>query len=135
VRRLAGYIWAGPGSLAALPVVALAVATGARARWRSGVVEAAGGWLRPLLARAVPGFPISAITLGHVVLGAGERELEETRAHERAHVRQYERWGALFPILYMASSVAAVAGGRHAWSDNAFERQAEREAHGGSARG
>ncbi len=125
MSKLARYIWAGPISLAALPVVALAMATGARARVRNGVVEAGGGWLRPLLRRAVPGFPISAITLGHVVLGAGERELDETRAHERAHVKQYERWGALFPILYAASSIAALAGGRHAWADNAFEREAE----------
>ena len=57
----------------------------------------------------------------------GERELEETRAHERVHVRQYEKWGPLFPLLYVASSVAALVRGREAHGGNVFERQAFRE--------
>jgi hypothetical protein len=127
VKRPAAYLWAGPVTAAALPLAALAAATGGRVRVSDGVVEAAGGVLRPLLARAVPGFPIAAITLGHVVLASGERALVETRAHERVHVRQYERWGPLLPLLYLASSAAAVARGREAHGGNVFERQAFRE--------
>jgi len=91
------------------------------------VLEAWGGALRPLLTRAVPGFPIAAITLGHVVLASSPGALAETRAHERVHVRQYERWGPFFPLLYLASSAAALARGREAHGGNVFERQAFRE--------
>ncbi len=127
MRRLPAYLWAGPVSLLALPLAAAGAATGGRMRAVGGVLEAGGGVLRPLLSKAVPGFPIRAITLGHVVLGAGERDLRECRAHERVHVRQYERWGLLFPLLYLGSSLAALARGRRIYADNAFERQAARE--------
>jgi hypothetical protein len=127
MNRVAAYLWAGPVSAAALPLVALGVLTGGRARRRSGVLEASGGVLRSLLGRAVPGFPISAITFGHVVLASGEEALAVCRAHERVHVRQYETWGPLFPLLYLAASVAALARGRAAYTGNAFERQAFQE--------
>jgi hypothetical protein len=127
VKRPAAYLWAGPVTAAALPFVALALATGGRARRRDGVLETSGGALRPLLAHAVPGFPITAITLGHVVLASGESALDETRSHERVHVRQYETWGPLFPPMYLLSSVAALARGHGAHAGNAFERQAFRE--------
>jgi hypothetical protein len=127
VRRPIAYLWAAPVTAAALPLVALALVTGGRARRCSGVLEAWGGALRPLLTRANPVFPISAITFGHVVLGTSERVLEKCRAHERVHVRQYETWGALFPLLYLGASVAALARGRAVYAGNAFERQAFRE--------
>jgi hypothetical protein len=59
-----------------------------------------------------------------VVVGIDETALAESREHERAHVRQYERFGPLFLPLYAASSLwAALRGGRMYW-DNHFERQA-----------
>ena len=134
MNRVAAYLWAGPVSAAALPLVALGVLTGGRASRRSGVLEASGGALRPLLGRAVPGFPISAITLGHVVLASGEDVLAKCRAHERVHVRQYERWGLLFPLLYLTASFAALARGRTAYAGNAFERQAFLETETGDIR-
>lgn len=126
MRRIARYVWAGPVSLAALPFVLLGAATGGRARIHRGVLEAGGGILKPILVRAVPGFAIGAITLGHVVLGASAGELEASRAHERVHVGQYERWGVLFPLIYVGSSLLALARGRHAYGDNTFEREAYR---------
>jgi hypothetical protein len=89
------------------------------------VLESGGGILGPLLSR-VPFFPIGAITFGHIVLGASERQLESSRVHERIHVRQYERWGILFPLLYLASSAGALLSGRRLYADNAFEREAFR---------
>lgn len=127
LRRLAAYLWAAPVSLAALPAAFLGAATGGRMRLHRGVLEAGGGFLRPILSLAVPGFAISAITLGHVVLGAGGDELVRTRAHERVHVRQYERWGVLFPALYLLASLLALARGGSVYAGNAFERQAVRE--------
>ncbi len=123
--RAAAYLWAAPVSLAALPVALLGAATGGRVRLHRGVLEAGGGLLRPILGRAVPGFAISAITFGHVVLGTGADALDETRAHERVHVRQYERWGALFLPLYLGASILALLRGRSVYAGNVFERQAE----------
>lgn len=89
-----------------------------------GVIEASGGLLAPLLSRGNPWFPIHAITLGHVVLGVSAEALGRCRVHERVHVRQYETWGPLFPLLYLASSAAALGRGRGAYAGNAFEREA-----------
>ncbi len=64
------------------------------------------------------------MTLGHVVLGLNPSTLEATRAHERVHVRQCERWGPFFlPAYGLASLLAAVRGG-DAYRDNRFEREA-----------
>jgi hypothetical protein len=130
MRRVARYLWAAPVSIAALPFAVLGAATGGKARIHRGVLEAGGGILHPILTRAVPGFPIGAITLGHVVLGSSASELETSRGHERVHVGQYERWGVLFPLMYAGSSLLALACGRHVYGDNAFERVAY-EAGGG----
>lgn len=126
LRRAAGYLWAAPVSLAALPVALLGAATGGRVRIHRGVLEAGGGILGPILTHVVPGFAIGAITLGHVVLGASARELAESRAHERVHVRQYESWGVLFPPLYLSASLLAVARGKGPYEGNVFERRASR---------
>jgi hypothetical protein len=75
-------------------------------------------WLVPLAGGA------EAITLGHVVLGRDARALSATRTHERVHVKQYERWGPIFLPAYFASSLWALATGRHPYFDNLFEREA-----------
>lgn len=124
VRRAALRIWAGPASLAGLALAPLALAAGGRVRVVRGVVEASGGLLAPLLSRGNPWFPIQAITLGHVVLGVSADALARCRVHERVHVRQYERWGPIFPLLYLASSAAALGRGRGGYAGNAFEREA-----------
>jgi hypothetical protein len=90
--------------------------TGARVRAQHGVLEVA--WRHgPWLARA----PFVAITFGHMVLGRSHAELSRLRAHEHAHVRQYERWGVLFLLLYPASSVWQLLRGRRPYLDNVFE--------------
>jgi hypothetical protein len=125
MRRVALYLWALPATLVGLLAAAVAVAFGARARVRRGVVEVAGGCLAGALARR-SGF--LAITFGHVVLGQDHATLDRERAHEHAHVRQYERWGVLLPALYLAASVVEVLRGRHGYWHNRFEREARRAA-------
>jgi hypothetical protein len=90
--------------------------TGARLRAQHGVLEVA--WRHaPHLTR----WRFVAITFGHVVLGRSHNELSRLRAHEHAHVRQYERWGVLFLLLYPASSLWQLLRGRRAYLDNVFE--------------
>ena len=66
----------------------------------------------------------AALTLGHVVLAVDARSLTALRAHEREHVRQYERWGALFGPAYLLSVLWQVLRGADPYRANRFERQA-----------
>jgi hypothetical protein len=90
-----------------------------------GVLEAAGGWPARMLRR---GFPFSgavaAITLGHVVVGVSSADLEATRAHERAHVKQFEKWGVLLLVLYPLAGLLAWVRGGNPYRDNMFECEA-----------
>ena len=119
------YLWALPVTLLGMLIVLLARASGGAVRRVDGVLEAAGGWPARVLQH---GFPFSgavaAITLGHVVLGVSAAALAATRAHERAHVRQFERWGLLLLVLYPLAGLAAWLRGGHPYRDNRFEREA-----------
>ncbi len=122
------YLWVSPVSAPAAGVALLARLGGGVVQVREGVLEACGGFLPVVLGRIYPPMSIAAITLGHVVLARTHDDLEQTRAHERVHVRQYERWGAFFPLLYLGASFSAVLRGGHAYYDNPFEREASRQA-------
>ena len=73
------------------------------------------GWLTVLLKSHFPrsnrptfslGRPFNAITFGHVVvLATSQTELDRLRAHEQAHVRQYEKWAVFFFVAYPAASL------------------------------
>jgi hypothetical protein len=123
-RALWRYAWAGPATLVGLVIGAVALGCGATARRVDGVVEIAGG----SLARRAERWPLArhfcAVTLGHVVLGRDHGVLDNCRAHEHAHVAQYERWGPAFLPLYAASSAWEALKGNAAYRDNHFERQA-----------
>jgi len=94
----------------------------------SGVLEVWGGWPAYLLSRGLPfSGSVAAITLGHVVIGVSPRALLLTRAHERAHVRQFERWGVLLLLLYPLAGLWVGLLGRHPYRDNPFERNARAE--------
>lgn len=123
---LVRLLWPLPVTLFGALCAGVARQFGARVALRDGVLEACGGPLSPVLRRVYPPMSIAAITLGHVVLAQDEVQLELTRAHERVHVRQYERWGALFPVVYLAASGVALLQGREAYRGNLFEREAER---------
>jgi hypothetical protein len=69
---------------------------------------------------------VSAITLGHVVLGRDRDALHDTRTHERVHVEQYERWGPFFLPLYLLASAWAILCGGHVYFDNRLEQEAWR---------
>ncbi len=115
------YLWASPTSAFGLLAVGL---TAPRFTVVDGVLEAHGPGVAALFDWIAPRRGIAAMTLGHVVLGRSAAALAETRAHERVHVTQCERWGPFFLPAYVASSLAAWARGGDIYRDNAFERRA-----------
>jgi hypothetical protein len=123
--RVAVYLWALPVTLLGLLIVLIARSSGGVQQRVDGVLEAAGGWPARVLRH---GFPFSgsvaAITLGHVVVGVSLAALEQTRVHERVHVRQFERWGVLMVLLYPLAGVIAALRGGNPYIDNVFEREA-----------
>lgn len=125
MSRLLVYLWTLPTSAVGLALAALALASGGRAGVVSGVLEMHGGLAAWLLRHAtlLPG-GAAAITLGHVVLGVDAAALDRTRAHERVHVRQAERWGPLFIPAYLLASAWCWLRGRDIYRDNPFEREA-----------
>ena len=124
LRTVGALAWAAPctllGLLAALPLLG----AGACVRRHGRVLEVA------VHAGALPAtsrlrrLPYCALTLGHLVLGVSGDELTRLRAHEHTHVRQYERWGPVFWLVYPLASLAAWVRGGSAYADNRFEREA-----------
>jgi hypothetical protein len=118
-------VWASPNSLVGLLFVPLAFCRGGGLALVDGVLEAHGPLIAWLLRHCtlIPG-GAAAITFGHVVLGRSTEALCRTRAHERVHVRQCERWGPAFIPAYLAASVWAFLSGTGAYHGNVFEREA-----------
>jgi hypothetical protein len=128
VTRCARYVWAAPATLLGIAAMTLSgTLVPGRVSIVDGVIEAHGAALRWALRRLTPlGDGASAMTFGHVVLGVDAEALERTRAHERVHVRQYERWGPFFIPAYLLASLWALGRGEHFYFDNRFEREAFR---------
>lgn len=123
--RALRYAWASPTTALGFAFALLAVLTGGEVYLRKGVIEACGGLLPRLLRAAIPiAGGARALTLGHVVLAPTAPALDATRAHERVHVHQCERWGPFFIPAYLWSSAWAAVHGKDAYRDNAFEREA-----------
>lgn len=123
--RLLRYLWTLPVTLLGVLIALVSRGSGGSLQRVEGVLEAAGGWPAWVLRR---GFPFSgavaALTLGHVVVGVSLTALTATRAHERAHVRQFERWGVLLLVLYPLAGLLAWVRGGNPYRDNLFEREA-----------
>jgi hypothetical protein len=124
ISRWAAYVWAAPTTLIGL--VGAIVAD--HVDVVDGVIEGSGPRIGQAFDVVAPHRSIMAMTLGHVVLARSRAALDATRAHERVHVRQCERWGPLFVPAYVAASVAARRRGGDAYFDNRFEREAWRAA-------
>ena len=118
------YLWVAPASLLGLLLGAVAYFLGASVKRRDGALEFAGN-SRTLVLRSISRH-FEAITLGHVILGRNHGTLARWRSHEHVHVRQYERWGILMPLLYLLASVRAWATGKHFYWDNVFEVEARK---------
>ncbi|MFO0875417.1 MAG: hypothetical protein U0575_15810 [Phycisphaerales bacterium] len=122
--RALAYLWALPNTLLGLCVFAAAFPFGAHATWRDGALEVHGRAIGAVLRRLPVRGGAAALTLGHVILAGTRGAHDLARAHERVHVRQYERWGPSFLPAYAASSLVAALRGGDPYRDNRFEREA-----------
>jgi hypothetical protein len=132
VLRALTYLWASPTTLLGLPFVLLALLGGGSLRLHRGVLEVHGRAVSVFLRHCtlVSGGAL-AMALGHVVLGRDRAALNETRSHERVHVRQAERWGPLFLPVYVLASISAGLSGKRWYYDNRFEIEARVLSDGG----
>ncbi len=124
IHRLAKYLWASPNTILGVLIGLCVLAFGGRVRTISGVIEFSSKLLDRLLVKMPSCLRFCAITLGHVVVGVNEAELNRVRPHEHVHVRQYERWGPFFLPAYLLSSLWQLLRGRSAYRDNIFEKEA-----------
>ncbi len=131
LARTVKVLWVLPVSLCALPLLPFAVW---RARWRvcDSVLEISspalawflrGPWFRVMSG----GEGFAAATIGHVIVARDPQCLDRCRVHEHVHVRQCERWGVLFPLVYVLAGLYAAIKAKH-WDayywNNVFEREA-----------
>jgi hypothetical protein len=128
--KLLAYAWASPTSVLGLLFVPDALLTG-RVRNVAGVLEVHGRLARFFLTHCtILEGGASAMTLGHVVIARNQQLLDDSRSHERVHVRQCERWGPFFIPAYMLFCLLAWYRGLRAYEDNPFEREAYGETPG-----
>lgn len=126
VFRIHRLVWAGPATVCGLMLASLALWRG-RIAVVDGVLEVHGPAIAWMLSHVVPlRGGAASITFGHVVIGRDAACLACTRAHERVHVRQYERWGPAFIPAYVIAGLSAAVRGRHPYFANPFEIEAFR---------
>jgi len=122
---LSRYIWASPNSLIGLLFLPSVVFRRGGFQIVDGVLEVHGSLIARVLRHCIPiAGGASAITFGHVVLGRDAEALSLTRAHERVHVRQYERWGPAFIPAYLVAAIWGFVTGAGVYHGNFFEREA-----------
>lgn len=128
LKKVFVVAWASPYSLLGLAIGLLGMLGGGKGRVRDGAIEFYGGGTQWFVRRLPPGIHTAGFTLGHVILGQTAEGLDYVAAHERIHVRQFERWGPLMGPAYLLASVWMWCIGRDYYRDNPFEVEAYREA-------
>ena len=118
------WLWAAPITLVALPLAVIIRLFGGQIRSNGEALEATGGCAPQLLRLMNPWVQIEAITLGHLIIARDIDLANRLRSHELVHVRQYQRWGVLFPFAYLASSAWSALRGDCPYRGNVFEREA-----------
>ena len=125
IRKTFQVFWASPYTLLGLLIGVIGLCTGGRARIRDGAIEFHGGAAKWFVVHLLPhGQFTFAITLGHTILGQTSAALDIASAHERVHVRQYERWGPFLGPAYLLASLYLWLTGGRPYRDNPFEREA-----------
>ena len=124
LRRVWSLLWALPCSIVGMVLATLPLLAGGQARWSAGALEVTYRESEAACGRLARELAFRGIVFGHVILAVTRDELLRMGPHERIHVQQYERWGALFFFAYGASSLWQLLQGRSAYWDNHFEVQA-----------
>jgi hypothetical protein len=119
--KVLAYLWAFPVTLVGLALAAVAALTGGTTRLRNGIVECCGGLPGRLLRGGRFHAGGAAMTLGHVVLARDAACLCRSMPHERAHVRQFEKWGVFVLPAYWLVAVWLRWRGLHPYLDHPFE--------------
>lgn len=122
--RLLAIVWASPYTLLGASLGLLGLCSGGRARIRGRSIEFYGGFTTWFVRHLPSGQFVTAITFGHSILGQTDASLDIAHEHEMVHVRQYERWGPLMGPAYLLCSLMLWLGGKDAYRDNPFEREA-----------
>lgn len=118
------FVWPLPITLFGTVLGLIILIFGGTFRRQGIALEGSGGPAAGVLWLFSPRGRIEAITLGHVIIARNAAMADALRPHEHAHVRQYERWGVLFPLAYLAAGAWAHLQGGCAYRDNCFEREA-----------
>ncbi|WP_249660959.1 signal peptide prediction [Variovorax sp. PCZ-1] len=119
-------LWAAPCSALGLMLCSAALLSGGQLRWRAGALECCLKSDSDLMRWLDRHQPFAAITLGHVIFALRAEDLQRWHAHERVHVKQFERWGALLLLAYPLASLWAWLKGEDAYLANCFEQEAYR---------
>jgi hypothetical protein len=127
MRLIWRYLWPLPLTVIGLFLALIVRMTGGKWSFQAGVLETHGPAAR-LLLRCHPVRGVIAMALGHVVIARDDGCMARTNAHEREHVRQFERWGLLFPLIYSGESIYRWLRGEHPYRDNRFEQAANQAA-------
>jgi hypothetical protein len=117
-------LWALPCTVVGLAFAACVLAAGGTAGWFEGALEVTYRRSNAHCGRRARALPIRGIVFGHVILAVTGEELVAIGPHERAHVRQYERWGPFFFFAYGASGLWQIIRRRSPYWHNHFEVQA-----------
>ncbi|HET9206344.1 MAG TPA: signal peptide prediction [Burkholderiaceae bacterium] len=134
--RAARSLWALPCSAVGLVIAAPVLLGGGRATWSDGALEVTHRERLAACGALSRALPFRGIVFGHVILAVTREELAAIGPHERVHVAQYERWGPLFFVAYVASSAWQWLRGRDPYWHNTFEVQArQRSARAAGATG
>jgi hypothetical protein len=122
--KAAKFLWAAPCSFVGVVVGTGVLLLGGKARPFPGTLEFTFRDSEASCGTLARSLPFRAITFGHIIIAVTEEDLSCAREHELVHVRQYERWGVAFFVVYPASSLWQLLRGRRAYWDNHFEIQA-----------
>ena len=132
--RLAKVLWASPCTGVGIVFAAVVLLAGGRAKWSAGALEVTYRERQASCGRLARRLAFRGIVFGHVILAVTREELAAIVPHERVHVQQYQRWGALFFVAYGLSSLWQFIRGRSLYWDNHFEVQARELSSGGPGR-
>ncbi len=122
--RISRLIWAAPCSALGLLLAPVVLLAGGRMRWVDGALECCLPQDSDLAQWLLRHQRFAAITLGHLIVALQAEDLQRWHAHERVHVRQFERWGVLFLLAYPTASFWAWLRGNDLYLGNCFEREA-----------